>query len=78
LQAKQAIMTQVQNRMTNLQFEIVKMFNYELNNNELVEIKNLLANYFQNKIDRNMDKLWADNGWTNDTMRQILNEHPKR
>jgi hypothetical protein len=71
-------MTQVQNRMTNLQFEIVKMFNYELNNNELVEIKNLLANYFQNKIDRNMDKLWADNGWTNDTMLQFLNEHPQR
>jgi hypothetical protein len=69
-------MTQVQNRMTNLQFEIVKMFNYELNNNELVEIKNLLANYFQDKIDRNTDKLWADNGWTNETMLQILNEHP--
>jgi hypothetical protein len=71
-------MVQAQNRMTNLQFEIVKMFNYELNNNELVEIKNLLANYFQNKIDRNVDKLWTDNGWTNDTMWQILNEHPKR
>jgi hypothetical protein len=71
-------MTQVQNRMTNLQFEIVKMFNYELNNNELVEIKSLLSNYFQNKIDGNMDKLWVDKGWTNDTMRQILNEHPKR
>jgi hypothetical protein len=75
---KQDIMTQVQNRMTNLQFEIVKMFNYELNSNELVEIKNLLANYFQNKIDRSMDKLWTDKGWTNDTMLQILNEHPKR
>jgi hypothetical protein len=71
-------MVQAQNRMTNLQFEIVKMFNYELNNNELVEIKNLLANYFQSKIDRNVDKLWTDNGWTNDTMSQILNEHPKR
>jgi hypothetical protein len=64
--------------MTNLQFEIVKMFNYELNNNELVEIKDLLANHFQDKIDRNMDQLWADNSWTNDTMLQILNEHPKR
>jgi hypothetical protein len=75
---KQDVMTQTQNRMTNLQFEIVKMFNYELNSNELVEIKNLLANYFQNKIDRSMDKLWTDNGWTNDTMLQMLNEHPKR
>jgi hypothetical protein len=64
--------------MTNLQFEIVKMFNYELNSIELVEIKNLLANYFQNKIDSSMDKLWTDKGWTNDTMWQILNEHPKR
>jgi hypothetical protein len=71
-------MTQVQNRMTNLQFEIVKLFNYELNNNELVEIKNLLANYFQNKIDSSVDKLWTDNGWTNDIMLQILSEHPKR
>jgi hypothetical protein len=75
---KQDVMTQVQNRMTNLQFEIVKMFNYELNNNELVEIKSLLANYFQNKIDGNIDKLWVDKGWTNDTMWQILNEHPQR
>jgi hypothetical protein len=71
-------MTQAQNRMTNLQFEIVKMFNYELNNNELVEIKSLLANYFQNKIDRNIDKLWTDKGWTNDTMLQILHTYPER
>ncbi|MDR3366853.1 MAG: hypothetical protein LBO71_07805 [Prevotellaceae bacterium] len=71
-------MAQVQNRMTKLQSEIVKMFNYELNNNELIEIKSLLANYFQNKVDRNMDKLWTDNGRTNEAMLQILNEHPKR
>jgi hypothetical protein len=38
----------------------------------------LLANYFKDKIDRDMDKVWVANGWSNDTMRQILNEHPKR
>ncbi|MDR3187717.1 MAG: hypothetical protein LBT94_00835 [Prevotellaceae bacterium] len=64
--------------MTNLQSELVKMFRYELSANELMEIKNLLASYFQTKIDRSVDTLWADNGWTNDTMLQILNEHPTR
>jgi hypothetical protein len=71
-------MAQVQNSMTNLQSELVKMFRYELSANELMEIKNLLASYFQTKIDRSVDTLWADNGWTNDTMLQILNEHPTR
>jgi hypothetical protein len=71
-------MLQAQSRMTNLQFELIKMFNYELGNQELRDIKSLLADYFQRKIDSELDKLWEEKEWTNDTMSQILNEHPKR
>jgi hypothetical protein len=45
-------------KLTNLQIELVKLFAYQIPDNQIVEIKNLLAKYFINVDSREMDKLW--------------------
>lgn len=54
--------------LTNLQLELLKMFKYELSDNQMMEIKQLLAKYFASKASDEMDRLWEENEWTNDTM----------
>lgn len=60
-------------QLTNLQLELLRVFQYELPDNQLIEIKNLLSNYFADKATEEMDKVWKDKGWNNDTMDNFLN-----
>jgi hypothetical protein len=55
-------------KLTNLQLELLKVFSYQLNQQQLNDIKNLLANYFAEQATQEMDKLWDENNWDNDTM----------
>jgi hypothetical protein len=68
-------MTQSTNRLTNLQLELLKLFKYNLNQKQLLEVKDLLAKYFADKATREMDKLWEEKGLTDETMDSWLNEH---
>ena len=68
-------MVTVQKKLSNLQIELLKVFTYDLSNEQLLEIKTLLANYFAEKATDRMDELWEKNGWTADTMREWGNEH---
>ncbi len=61
-------------KLANLQLELLKMFSVELPDEQLLEIKHILSNYFAEKATMEMDKLWEKNGWTNDTMQQWLKE----
>lgn len=54
--------------LTNLQLELLKVFSIELPDEQLVEIRDLLAGYFAEKASVEMDKLWEEKGWTNETM----------
>jgi hypothetical protein len=62
-------------KLTNLQIELVKMFEYQLEEQQLIQVKDLLARYFADEASKEMDKLWTENGWTNETMNTWANEH---
>ncbi|MET3126119.1 hypothetical protein ABID42_001221 [Arcicella rosea] len=62
-------------KLTNLQLELVKLFSYKIADSQLIEIKLLLGNYFAEKASEEMDKLWDENNWTEDTMKEWANEH---
>ncbi len=62
-------------KLTNLQLELIKLFKYELPDNQLQEIKTLLAKYFADKASDEMDQLWENNNWSDKTMDSWKNEH---
>lgn len=63
------------NGLTNLQLELLKIFSIPLKEEQLLEIKVLLSQYFAEKATTEMDRLWDEKGWTNDTMREWAHEH---
>lgn len=65
-------------KLTNLQIELLKMFNYELPEDQLSDIKKLLGKYFAETASREADKLWDENNWTNDTMEKWAKEHLRK
>jgi hypothetical protein len=68
-------MIEAKNKLTNLQLELLKLFQFQLDNSQLDEIKNLLSRYFAERASNETDKLWEEKGWTNETMEQWLSEH---
>jgi hypothetical protein len=68
-------MGQSANKLTNLQMELIKLFRYNLNDQQLTEVKDLLAKYFAERATNEMDKIWEEKGFTNKTMEEWLNEH---
>jgi hypothetical protein len=65
------------NKMTNLQLELLKIFKYNLAESQLVELKEVLSQYFMNKVDSEMDKVWNEKNWSNSTMDSIVNQHTR-
>ena len=65
-------------KLTNVQIELLKLFQYDLPEKQLVEIKNLLARYFANTATTEMDQLWEENNWSNDTMKEWADEHLRK
>jgi len=55
-------------KLTSLQLELLKIFSYQPSYEQLIDIKNMLANYFANKATQEMDKLWEDNSWDDSTI----------
>jgi hypothetical protein len=43
--------------LTDLQLELIKLFKYNIDDEDLSEIKNLLSQYFARKVDEEFDKL---------------------
>lgn len=63
--------------LTNLQLELLKMFSLPLKDDQIREIKALLSRYFAEKASEEMDKLWDENKWTDETMRAWSQEHTR-
>ena len=64
----------VQAPLSNLQLELVKLFRYELPDEQLLEIRRMLARYFAQKVTDEMSQLWDDRGWSDGTIEGWKNE----
>jgi hypothetical protein len=62
-------------KLSNLQLELLKIFRHDLSDQQLIEIRNLLAMYFAQTATYEMDKLWEINQWSNETMKTWADEH---
>jgi hypothetical protein len=65
------------NKMTNLQLEILKMFEYNLAESQLIELKEVISQYFMDKVDSGMDNVLNEKDWSNSTMESIVNQHTR-
>ncbi len=61
--------------LSNLQIELLKLFNYNLQEKQLIEIKNLLSSYFAQNITKDIDELWDKKKWDDKTIDNLKNEH---
>ena len=57
---------------TNLQVELLKLYSMGVSDNDLVEIKKLLGQYFADKASDFADKIWDEKGLSEE---KILNKH---
>jgi len=61
--------------LSNLQIELLKLFNYNLQEKQLIEIKNLLSSYFAQNITKDIDELWDKEQWDDKTIDNCKDEH---
>jgi len=64
-------------KLTNLQLELLQTFSYALPDKQLIEIRQLLAQYFLDKVDIEMENLWQENGWNADTIDEWAKGHER-
>jgi hypothetical protein len=62
-------------KLTDLQIELVKTFSIPMSEETVLEIKDMLSNYFLQKMDSELDKLTLENNWTDETFKDWSNEH---
>ena len=63
--------------LTNLQHELLKLFHYDLNEKQLLEIRKLLSDYFAANATSEMDSLWESKSWSEETMKQWAKDHTR-
>jgi hypothetical protein len=67
-------MTVLDKPLSNLQIELLQLYSQNVSEEDLIAIKRLLARYFADRASDEMDKLWEEEGWTNDTMDEWLSD----
>lgn len=61
-------------KLTELQLQLLKLFSREISQDELLEIKRMLSDYFAGKLTAEADKLWDEKGLTNEDMDKWLKD----
>lgn len=66
---------EVTKQLSNLQLELLRVFNFELSEEQLKEIRALLADYFAEKVTSEMDALFEANEWGEEKIEEWSKEH---
>lgn len=61
--------------MSNLQLELLKLYSTDIPDDQLLEIKKILAKYFAKQIDLEMNNLWDEKNWSQKTIDDWKNSH---
>lgn len=68
----------VKQPLSNVQLELLKSFTHQLTDDELIELKRVLAHFFANRLMNEADKAWDENNWTEDDMIKMLNQKMRK
>ena len=70
-----SVTMQARKPLTNLQVELLELFQQELSEEQLLEIKALLVKYFADKVVEGMDALFEANQWGEEKIEAWSKEH---
>lgn len=62
-------------KLNAVQLHLLKMFARPMSEQDLLEIKALLSNYYAKKVDDESDKLWEEKGLSQQSIDDLLNAH---
>ena len=60
--------------LTNVQIELMKLFNTNLSEDELIELKTVLSRFYADKAIAKADVIWDEKGLSDADMDKWLNE----
>lgn len=61
-------------KLTNLQQELLKLYAQQVSDADLQNIRELIGQYFTNRLTTLADKAWEQQGWSEQTMHNWLND----
>lgn len=63
-----------QHKLSNIQLHLLRFLGERaVSDKETADIQRVIANYYAQKADERMDKIWEQRGYTEQTMQEILN-----
>lgn len=69
-------MTKTANQpLSNIQLELLQLFSRDLEEDDIVEIRQLIINYLAEKLEKQTNKVWEEKNWTDEDMDRLLNTH---
>lgn len=63
--------------LSNIQLELLKLFSREISENDLLEIKRLLVDFFADKATQKANEMWDRNEWTDEDAQRLLHLHER-
>lgn len=61
-------------KFTPLQLELLKVFSFDVTEEELLEVRHMLASFFFDRLREQVDEAATSNGITDETLEAWLNE----
>ena len=70
-------METIRQPLSQVQLELLRLFNRDVDDADWLEIRRMITRYFTNKATNAADKLWEEQGWSDNTMTEWLNTHQR-
>jgi len=70
-------MANKQKGLSNVQLELLRVFNHNLNDTDLLEVKRVLAKHFATRASDAMDEVWEQQGLEPRDMNSWANGHER-
>ncbi len=65
-------MAAIKQPLTNVQLELLKVFSHNLADEDLKELKNVLANFFAERLVKRANQVWEEKEWTEEDVQRML------
>jgi hypothetical protein len=74
LKKNNIMQTVLRTPFSNIQQELLKMYTHQVSDEDLLNIRDIIGQYFAKRLSSLADKAWEQNNWTQQDMDDILND----